>query len=154
MQLLVGLKANLVVMEVTKMDQTVPEYLAPYFVANLEGQSEQRRIQTVLFDTYGDISVNVSLDLGVRIRYSALVAAFLGAEKATRFLPVGLLNGFSSRFFRLVMIRLNASATLAQSLTDVQSNHLVLQKPFNVSSGRDVISTVDASEDPKLDAPY
>lgn len=41
MQLLVRLKANLVVIEVTEMDQTVSEHLTPYLVADLEGQLEQ-----------------------------------------------------------------------------------------------------------------
>ena len=43
MQLLIRLKAEFVVMiEVAKMYQTVPKHLTPYFIADLEGQSEQR----------------------------------------------------------------------------------------------------------------
>lgn len=41
MQLFVRLNANLVIIEVTEMDQTVSEDLAPYLVADLEGQLEQ-----------------------------------------------------------------------------------------------------------------
>ena len=50
---------------------------------------------------------------GLGYRYSALVAASLGAEKATRFLLVGFWGAHSSGLFRLIMMQTDGSSGLA-----------------------------------------
>ena len=76
------------------MDQTVSEHLTPYLVADFEGQSEQRRTQSILVDTYDDMSVTASLDLGLE-NIQCLGSCILGSREGnplpTRSLIEGLL---------------------------------------------------------------